>query len=147
MKLRASGSESGSGGSNLIATARGLMHIGALERSHGLLVALPARAQGSDGHVASAEPLSDEHEVRLESPVLQREPLAGTSESGLDLVDGEERAVAPTQRLRRLQIARRRKRHHPALNRLDDEGGDIFRAQFRLQAREVAERNALAARQ
>ena len=46
-----------------------------------------------------------------------------------------------------MQIARRRKRHHAALNRLDDESGDIFRAQLGLQAREVAKRNQRAARQ
>ena len=33
------------------------------------------------------------------------------------------------------------------MNRLDDESGDIFRAQLGLQAREVAKRNAVAARQ
>ena len=79
--------------------------------------------------------------------MLEREPLAGASEPGLDLVDDEHRAVAPAQLLRGLQVARGRKRHHAALDRLDDEGGDVLRAQLRLQAREVAERNALAAGQ
>src|SRR5205807_9806145 len=91
--------------------------------------------------------LSDQHGVRLESPLLQREPLAGASETGLDLVDHEQRAVAPTQCLCCLQIAGRRRRHHAALDRLDDEGGNVSGTQLRLQAAEVAERNALAARQ
>src|SRR4051794_3140179 len=123
------------------------MHVGALERSDGLLVDLPARDHGGNRHVASAERLSDEDEVRLESPLLQREPPARASESGLNLVDDEERAVAPTELLRGLQIARGRKRDHAALDRLDDEGGDILRAQLPLQALELAERNALTARQ
>ena len=117
-----------------VAAERRLVHVGALERSHRPLVDLPARDHRGDRHVAAAERLADEHEVRLEPPVLEREPLAGASEPGLDLVDDEQRAVAPAQRLRALQIARRRKRHHPALNRLDDERGDVSVAQLRLQA-------------
>src|ERR1039457_6372448 len=123
------------------------MHVGALERSYGLLVDLAARHHGGDRHVASAERLADEHEVRLEFPVLECEPLPGASESGLDLVNDEHRPVASTQLLRGLQIALGRKVNRAALDWLDDEGGDILRAQLRLQAREVAERDALAARQ
>jgi len=40
--------------------------------------------------------------------VLQREPRAGASEAGLDLVDDEQRAVAPAELLRGVQIARGR---------------------------------------
>ena len=113
-----------------IAPVRRLVHVGALERSDGLLVDLAARDHRGDRHVAAAERLADEHEVRLEPPVLEREPPAGAPEPGLDLVDDEQRAVAPAQLLRGLQIARGRERHHAALDRLDDEGGDILRAQL-----------------
>jgi hypothetical protein len=64
--------------------------------------------------------------------------------AGLYLVEDEHRAVAPTQLLGALQISRRREHHHAALDRLNDEGGDIPPAQLCLQAREIAERNALA---
>jgi hypothetical protein len=85
--------------------------------------------------------------VRLESVVLQCEPSAGTPEPGLDLVDDEQRAVVPAKRLRGFEVTLGCKRHHAALDRLDDERSDISCAQLRFQPRQVAERNALAAGQ
>ena len=79
--------------------------------------------------------------------MLEREPRPGAPEPGLDLVGDEQRAVAPAERLRGFQVARGRRRHHAALDRLDDERGDISCAQLRFKSRQVAVRNALAARQ
>ncbi len=76
------------------------MHVGALERADCVLVDLAARDHRGDGHVAAAERLADEHEVGIEAPVLEREPPAGAAESGLDLVDDEQRAVATAELLR-----------------------------------------------
>src|ERR1700689_5032654 len=101
------------------------MHVAALERAYGPLVDLPPGDHRGDRHIAAAERLADEHEIWFQSPVLEREPPAGASEAGLDLVDDKHRAVAPAQRLRGLQVAVRRQRDHAALDRLDDEGGDV----------------------
>ena len=57
-----------------VAAERRLVHVGALERADGALVDLAPRDHRGDGHVAAAERLADEHEVRLEAPVLEREP-------------------------------------------------------------------------
>ncbi len=77
--------------------------------------------------------------------MLEREPLARAPQTGLYLVGDEHRAVAPAQLLGALQVARGRGRHHAALDRLDDEGGHVARAELRLEALQVAERDARAA--
>ena len=130
-----------------VAPVRRLMHVGALERSHGLLEDLAARDHRGDRHVAAAERLADEHEVRLEPPVLEREPPAGASEPGLDLVDDEQRAVAPAQLLRALQVALRRERHLRPWIGSTMKAATSFARSCASRRVEVAERDALAAGQ
>ena len=103
--------------------------------------------QRADRHVAARERLRDRHEIRLEPPVLEREHLPGPAEAGLHLVDAEERAVAAAELLRALEVARRRQVHALALDRLDEEDGDVLAAQLLLERVEVAERHALEAGQ
>src|SRR5581483_6510075 len=81
--------------------------------------------------------------VRLEAPVLEREHRPGAAEAGHDLVDAEERAVLPAERLRALEVAVRREVDPLALDRLDDEDGDVLALQLILERDEVAEGHAL----
>ena len=113
-----------------IATERRLMHIAAFERAHGPFIDLPPRDHRRHRHVAAAERLSDQHHVGLQAPMLESEPLARTPQPRLDLVDDEQRAIPPAQRLRGFQVTGGRKSHCTALNGLDNEGGYILGAQL-----------------
>src|SRR4051812_22214185 len=130
-----------------IASVGRLMDVGALQRSHRPLVDLPPSDHGGHRHVAAAQRLSHEHEVRLEAPMLEREPPAGASQPCLNLVDDEQRAVAPAQLMRGPEVTRGRQRDHAALYRLDDERGHVLRPQLLLEPVEIAERNPPATRQ
>ena len=112
-----------------IAPVGRLMDVGALQRPHGPLVDLPPSDHGGHRHVAAAQRLSHEHEVRLKAPMLECEPPAGASQPGLNLVDDEQRAIAVAQLLRGLEVAGGRQRDHAALYRLDDERGHVLRTQ------------------
>ena len=127
-----------------VTAERRLMHVAALERPDCPLIDLAPRDHRRNWHVAPAERLADQHGVRLELPPLQREPGAGAAKTGLDLVEDEQRAVAPAQDLCGFEIAGRRQCDQAPLDGLDDEGGYVLRAQLGLQAREVTERNARA---
>ncbi len=56
---------------------------------------------------SAAEALGQAHDVGLDAGVLDREPLAGAAESGLDLVDDQHRAALAADLLRGLQEVRR----------------------------------------
>jgi len=58
-----------------------------------------------------------------------------------NLVDGEERPVAAAELLRPLEITVRRQVHALALDRLDEEKGDVLAPQLVLESMEVAERD------
>ena len=74
--------------------------------------------------------------------MLEREEAPGASEPGLHLVADEQRAVLAAGRLRAREIALRREVDALALDRLDDERGDVARGELRAQRVEVAERHA-----
>src|SRR5204862_6353873 len=78
-------------------------------------------------------------------PLLVGEQRAGSSEPGLDLVDGEERAVPVAQVGGFAQIVLRRDEDALALDRLDDERGDVAAFGLATQCVESAEGDALAA--
>ena len=123
------------------------MDVTAFQSPNRALEDLAARHHRRHRHVSTAQRLTDRHDVRLESPVLAGEPFAGTAQSSLDLIDHEQGAVPAAQLLRGLEVAGRRQRHQPSLDRLDDEGGDIARAQLGLKAGQISERNMGAAGQ
>ncbi len=79
--------------------------------------------------------------------MLVGEQLAGATETRLDLVDAEERAVAPAERLCALEISGGSDVHALALHRLDEEHGDVLAAELLLERVEIAERNLLEAGQ
>src|SRR5581483_5067733 len=65
-----------------------------LERVEDRLVHRAAQQQRPDRDVAARERLRDRDQVRLEPPVLAGEHAAGAAETGLHLVEAEERPVA-----------------------------------------------------
>ena len=73
--------------------------------------------------------------------MLEGEQPPRAAESGLHLVDGEERPVAAAELLGALQIAVRRQVHALSLDRLDEEERDLFAVQFPLEGLQVPERN------
>jgi NAD(P)-binding Rossmann-like domain len=101
-----------------VAAERRLMYVRTLERAYGLVVDLAGGDHRRNRNVAAAERLPNEYKVGLEVPVLEHEPSSHPPETGLDLVDHEQRAVAPAQLLRCSEIGRGRQRHHASLDRL-----------------------------
>ena len=65
--------------------------------------------------------------------MLAGEEAAGAAEAGLDLVGDEQRAVLAAQPLRLVQVAVVRQVDALALDRLEDEGGDVAGLQRALQ--------------
>ena len=96
---------------------------------------------GADGDVAARERLRDGHDVRLEPPVVEREHPAGAAEPSLYLVDTEERAVASAEELGSLEVSRIGHDSALALDRLDQEQGDVLSAQLLLEGLEIVERH------
>ena len=76
--------------------------------------------------------------------MLAGEETAGAAEAGLDLVGDEQRAVLAAQPLRLREIAVVGHVDALALDRLDDEGGDVAASQRALQRGEIVERHARA---
>src|SRR4029078_876906 len=111
-----------------------------LERVEDVLVHMLRHQQRTDGHVAARKGLRNRDEVGLEPPVLEGEELSRAPETGLYLVDGEERPVAMAELLRAFEIAVRRQVHALPLNRLDEEDRHVFVAQLALEGIQVAER-------
>ena len=101
----------------------------------------------ADRHVATGKRLGDRDDVGAQIPVLVAEELAGAAEPGLHLVDHQQRLVLAAQRLRLVPVLRRRLVDALALDRLDDEGGDVAPHQRLVQRVDVAERHRLAAGQ
>ena len=107
---------------------------------------MSSRHTRADRHVAARQRLGDGDEVGDARRVLEREERAGAAEAGLHLVDREERAVVVTQLGRGAEVAVGRDEHALALDRLDDERGDVARlGSSRAQRVEVAERHRRAA--
>ena len=113
-----------------------------LERVEDGLVDGVAHQQRADRHVAAGERLRDRDQVGLETPVLGREHAARAAEAGLHLVEAEERAVAPAERLRPREVAVRGQDHALAEDRLDDEDRDVLPPELGLERVEVVERHA-----
>ena len=97
--------------------------------------------------MAAGERLGEQHHVGLDLPVLDRQEPAGAAEAGLHLVGDEQRAVLPAERRGASAGSRRGHVDALALDRLDDEGGDLTRGQRLFQRRKVVERDRGAARQ
>ena len=97
--------------------------------------------------MAARQRLGEQHHVGLDIPVLDREEAAGAADAGLDFVGDEQRAVFAAQRSGARQELVGGHVDALALDRLDDEGGDLARRQRLLQRGEIVERDRRAARQ
>src|SRR5215218_7614750 len=80
---------------------------------------------GAQGETVG-DPLGQDHDVRLDSEVLDGEGFSGASEARLHLVGDEEDAVTVENLLHPPEVARRGYQNAPLThNRLGDEGGDV----------------------
>ena len=93
----------------------------------------------TDRHEAARERLGQQHEVRLDPPVLRRQKATGAPHAGLDLVGDEQRAVGPAQAGRFGQIVVAREIDPLPLNRLDHERRDVTPGERPLERGEVVE--------
>ncbi len=73
--------------------------------------------------------------------MLAGEEAAGAPETGMHLVDAEQRPVAAAQLLRALEIAGLRQVDAFAEDRLDDEDRDVLTCELRLERAQVVERD------
>ena len=123
------------------------VHDGAIHAVEHLVEDAFARQHRADRHVAAGQRLRQQHHVGLDIPVLDREESSGAADPGLDLVGDEQRAVLPAERGGARQKFVGRHVDALALDRLDDEGGDLARRQRLLERCEVVERDCGASRQ
>ena len=97
--------------------------------------------------MAARQRLGEQHHVGFDIPVLDREEAAGAADPGLDFVGDEQRAVLPAERGGARQEFVGGHVDALALDRLDDEGGDLARRQRLLQRCEIVKRDRRAPRQ
>ena len=100
-----------------------------------------ARQHRADRHMAARQRLRQQHHVGFDVPVLDREEFSGAADAGLDFVRDEQRAVFAAQRGCARQKFVVGHVDALALDRLDDEGGDLARRQRLLQRCEIVERD------
>src|SRR5205085_8636756 len=103
--------------------------------------------QRADRDVTAGEGLRHRDEVGLETPMVECEQPAGAAESGLHLVDGEQRAVAATQFLRSHEESLGREVDAVSLHGLDEEERDVLTLQLLLERVDVSPRDVRELRQ
>ena len=94
---------------------------------------------GADGDEPAGQGLGDGHQVGLDPVVLVAEEPAGPAQPGLHLVADQQGPVPVQQGGRRGQEAVRHHLDALALDRLDDQGGDVAGGQLPAEGVEVAE--------
>ena len=105
------------------------------------------RQQRADRHMSAGQRLCQQHHVGLDIPVLDRQKFSGAADAGLDLVGDEQRAVFAAQRGGTGQEFVGGHVDALALDRLDEESGDLARRQRPLERGKIVERDRRAARQ
>ena len=99
------------------------------------------------GHQPSAERLGHDYHVRVDSEVMRRQEGTSAVHAGLDLIQDEQGAVAPAQRLRSLQIFAGRHQHAAlGLDGFDDEGCETAARELARQLIEISERYGFGVR-
>jgi hypothetical protein len=98
----------------------------------------------ADRHEAAGQRLGEQHQVRLDPPVLRRQEAPCPPHPGLDLVGYQQRAVLAAQPGRRRQIVVARQVDALALDRLDHERGDIAPGERSFERVQIIERYARA---
>ena len=115
-------------GSEVVRCEGRAVHHGALHAVEDRVEDLPGRQQGADRDVAARERLRQSDQVGLEAPVLGGEEAAGAAEAGLHLVRDEERAVPAAELLGAREAVGGRDPDALALDRLEDERGNVAAA-------------------
>src|SRR5205807_7176207 len=117
-----------------VATAEGRsVDDAAFHRVEGGVEHAAAGQQRARRHVTTRERLGQRDQIRLNAPVLEGQEPAGAPETGLNLVDDQQRAVAPAQLLGAGQIALGGDVDALALDRLDDAPGHVSAPELTLE--------------
>jgi len=94
-----------------------------------------------DRDVTAGQRLGEQHHVRFHIPVLDREEPPGAAHPGLNFVGDQQRAIAAAQSGRARQKFIGGHVDALALDRLDNEGGNLARRQRLFQCGEIVEGN------
>src|ERR1039458_5872630 len=136
--------ERGSGREIVAAEGRAVAHT-ALHTVEHAVTDRRRHEDPTDRREAARERLRDADDVGVKAPVLEREEAPGASEPRLHLVADEQRAVLAAGLLRAGEIALRGQVDALALDRLDDEGGDVLARELAPQRLEIAVGDPVAA--
>src|SRR5437764_638388 len=101
-----------------------------------------ATEHGSNRDIAAGECLGENDDIRIDIAImLEREKRSGATDTALNFVGNEQRAIFTAKSGSRSQIARRRNIHPLALDGLNNKGGNVLFAQLRLQSVEIVKGN------
>ncbi len=135
------GGEADAHGESVFAEGGGV-DDGFLERAVDRFIDGVGHQDGSDGDEASAESFRQNDHVGVHAFAVCGDEGSGAADSGLHLVEYEERAVFFAERLDGCQVVgRRRNDAGLALERLEDDGGDLVLAEGGIERGEIAEGN------
>ena len=97
--------------------------------------------QRANRNMSARQRLGEQHHVRFDVPVLDREKAAGPADPGLNLVGDKQRAVFAAQRGGTGQKFVTGHVDALALDRLDDKGRNLARGQRLLKRCQIVEGN------
>src|SRR3954451_9345458 len=118
------------------------MHHRTIHAVEDLFENMLSRQNRADRYMAARKRLGDEHHIRLDVPVFDRKKTAGASQSGLNLIGNEQGAVAAAKLRDALEVIVRRYIDAFALDRFDDEGRNVARAQCFFERGKIVEGDA-----
>ena len=127
------------GHGEIVATEGGGVSDAAVEPGEDALVDRATHDDGSAGDIATGQGFGHGDDIGIEVPVLETEPFSCSTHGSLDLVGDEESSVFSAELLSGGEVIIRRVFHALALDRFEDEGGDVFGAEFLLKVFEVTE--------
>ena len=123
------------GHGEVVAAEGGRVDDATVHPAEGLLINVAPRDNRAARDVAAAQSLRQGDDVRLQVPMLEAKHLAGAPEAGLDFVADEKRAVFSAKLLGPIKEIALRDIDAFALDRLDDEGGDVAFRQLAFERR------------
>ena len=127
------------GHGEVVATEGGRVGDAAIEAGKDALVDGATHNDGGAGDVSTREGFGHGDDIGIKVPVLETEPFSGAAHGGLDFVGNKESSVFTAKLLSGGKVVVVRIFHALALDRFEDEGGDIFGAEFFLKIFEVTE--------
>ncbi len=117
------------------------MHDRAVHLIEDLVEDALAGQQRADRNVTARQRLGEQNHIGLDIPVFDREEPSGSTHPGLDFVGDHQGAVLAAERGGTRQEFVGGHVDALALDRLDDEGGDLARRQRLLERGEIVERD------